>query len=172
MDFYTLLIILHVAGTILGVGGATIAEVNIMTALKDGKVDKSEGALMHANYKMIRVGTAIVLISGILMIWWLYNSGAESILMDQKLWFKDTLLILIILNAFLISKRLVPLWLGAAISFTSWWTATILGLWKDQPYNYLELAIGFVIAVFVVAGILELIRKKVTAEKPARKPAK
>ena len=65
MDLHTLLVLVHVAGTILGVGGATIAEVQVLKALKDGKVDANERALMHANYFIIRVGTVIVVLSGV-----------------------------------------------------------------------------------------------------------
>jgi len=159
MDFYTILIIGHIIGTILGVGGATLAEINIITALKDGRIDASEKALMHANYRTIRIGTAIIILSGILMVWMQYNLGNTPVLTDPKLLFKDTLVILIIINAFLLTKRWVPLWLGSAISFTAWWSATVLGLWKTQPFGYIELAIGFIIITLAVAGILELIRK-------------
>ncbi len=47
MDIYTLIIVTHVIGTILGTGGATIAELQINSALKDKRVSPDERALMH-----------------------------------------------------------------------------------------------------------------------------
>jgi len=159
MDLQTILVIAHVAGTILGVGGATVAEVNIITALKDGKIDASERALMHANYTSIRVGLAIAILSGIALVWWHLNAGNTWVITSPKVWFKDLLVLVIIANAVFLSKRWVPLWLGSAVSFSAWWTATILGLWRGVPYGFLELLIGFIVIVLVVAGILELIHR-------------
>jgi hypothetical protein len=159
MDLHTILIIAHVIGAILGVGGATLAEVNVVTALRDGKVDASERALMHANYTMIRVGLAFIIASGIALIGWHLSQGNDWVLTSAKLWFKEFLVVVIIINAVMLSKRWVALWLGSALSFTAWWMATILGLWRQQPFDFFELFGIFVIAILVVGGILELIHR-------------
>ena len=39
MSLESVLVLGHVVGTILGVGGATLAEVQILQALKDGVAD-------------------------------------------------------------------------------------------------------------------------------------
>lgn len=161
MDIHTLLVMGHVVGTILGTGGATLAEVQINTALKDGKVDASERALMHANYWMIRVGLALIVVSGVSLVFYLYQTGSTWALASHKLWIKEVMVVAIILNAVALSYRLVPLWLGAAISFTSWWGATLLGLSGRLPFTFLEYAIGYVAAVFAVAVVLHLVRKAV-----------
>jgi len=161
MDINTLLVIAHVAGTILGVGGATLAEINVMTALKDGKVDISERTLMHANYTMIRVGTALVVLSGIALVWWHLSQGNNWVLTSSKVWFKDLLVVFIILNAFLLAKHKIPFWLGSGVSFTAWWMATILGLWRGQPFNFFELLGGFVVLTLLVGWALELIKRSI-----------
>jgi len=160
MDVHLLLVFTHIAGTILGVGGATIAEVQIIKALKDGKVDDSEKALMHANYTIIRVGTFLVLLSGIALVWWWYFfGGSDWPLTSAKVWVKDIMILAIVINAWCLSKRYVPLWLGSAISFTSWWGATVLGTWRGIPYSFTEIFIGYLVAIVIMAGVLELIRK-------------
>ena len=160
MDVITFLVMIHVAGTILGTGGATLAEVFLLSALKDGKVDPSEKRMMHANYKFLRIGLALTVVSGIaLVLWHYFVLENDWVLTSDKVWFKDTLVLIILINAVLIAKRKIPMWLGASISFTSWWMATILGLWRGVPYSYVELAIGYVALVFAVAWILELIKK-------------
>ena len=128
MDIYTFLVLLHVVGTILGTGGATVAELQIARALKDKRVSMDERALMHANYGMIRVGMAIILVSVLGMGWYYLAQGNLQPLLADKLLAKDVMFGMIIFNAILLQKRWVPLWLGASISFTSCSGATLLRL--------------------------------------------
>lgn len=158
MDIYTLIVAGHVIGTILGAGGATIAEFQINTALKKGGVNPEERALMHVNYRLIRVGMAIILVSVIGMFWYHLREGSTWILTSEKLWIKDLMFVMIFLNAIALQKRWVPLWLGASISFTSWWGATLLGLAGRLPYDFVTYLIGYILAIFLVAGVLHSVR--------------
>jgi len=161
MDIHTVLVIAHVAGAILGVGGATIAEVNVMRALKKDGISEDEKYLMHGTYMVIRIGTLLALLSGVALIWWIYLvEGRDWPLYSAKIWVKDVMLLVIVFNAWFLTKRWIPLWLGSALSFTSWWGATILGLWRT-PYSFWELIAGYVVAIAVVAVILQMIRKYV-----------
>jgi len=160
MELHLILVLIHVVGTILGVGGATLAEVFYLSALKDGKVDASEKRMMHANYRMLRVGLLLVILSGIALVWWWVSvEGNRWPLESPKVWMKDIMVLIIIVNAVLIAKRWIPMWLGASLSFTWWWGATILGLWRGVPYTFTEIALGYILAVFIVAGILEGVRR-------------
>lgn len=159
MDIYTIIVAGHVVGTILGVGGATIAEFQITRALRDKKVSDDERALMHVNYTMIRVGMAVLLVSVIGMFWYHLSAGNQFILTSEKLWIKDLMFMMVFINAIALHKRLVPLWLGASISFTSWWGATLLGLAGRLPYSFETYLIGYVIAIGAVALLSHYIRK-------------
>lgn len=156
MDIYTLIVMGHVIGTILGTGGATVAELQIVRALRDKRVSKDESALMHVNYGMIRAGMAIILLSVIGMFW--YSGGGSYLLSDPKYLTKSIMFIAIVINAIALHKRWVPLWLGASISFTSWWGATILGLAGELPYQLTTFLFGYVLAIFIVAAILHFLR--------------
>ena len=158
MDIYTFLVMLHVIGTILGTGGATVAELQIARALKDKRVSMDERALMHANYGMIRAGMAIIFVSIIGMFAYHASIGSDALFTNEKLWIKDVMFIMIVLNAIALQKRLVPLWLGASISFTSWWGATLLGLAGNLPYSFTTYLIGYVITIFAIAGLFHLLR--------------
>lgn len=162
MDIYAIIVAGHVIGTILGAGGATVAEVQITTALKKGTITPEERALMHSNYWMIRVGMVILLASVAGMFWYHLSEGNGWILTSEKLWIKDLMFAAIILNAFALHFRWVPLWLGAGISFTSWWGATLLGLAGRLPYSFWTYLIFYIVSVFVISGVLHLIRKSVT----------
>jgi hypothetical protein len=161
MSIYSFIILLHIIGTILGTGGATIAEANITIALKDKKVSLDERALMHATYKLIRIGMAFILVSIIGMIIYHTVNGTISMLLSPKVLFKELVFLIIFANAIAITLRWIPLWLGAAVSFTSWWTATILGTLGFLPFNFLTYIIGYVIAIGVVSIILHFIKKRI-----------
>ena len=156
MDIYQIIVASHVVATILGTGGATIAEFQITRALKDKKVSDEERALMHVNYTMIRVGMAIMLVSVIAMFWYHLSQGNDFILFSEKLWIKDLMFIAIIVNAVALTKRWIPLWLGASVSFTSWWGATLLGLAGRLPYDFTTYLIGYIFAIFIVAYLLRV----------------
>jgi hypothetical protein len=159
MDIYAVIVAAHVIGTILGTGGATVAEFQINHALKDKQVSEDERALMHVNYRMIRVGMVILLISVIAMFWYHLDKGNQFILTSEKLWIKDLMFAMIFINAIALHKRWVPLWLGASVSFTSWWGATLLGLAGRLPYGFETYLIGYIAAILIVAAILDRVRK-------------
>ena len=56
MDIGLLLVLVHLVGTIFGVGGATMIEVHLNQALKDSLVSKDESAILALDYKIVRVG--------------------------------------------------------------------------------------------------------------------
>lgn len=158
MDIYTLIIGAHVIGTILGTGGATIAEFQINRALKDKKVSDEERALMHVNYRLIRIGLGIIVLSTAVMFWYHLSQGNMWILTSEKLWIKELMVVAILINAVALSKRWVPLWLGASISFTSWWGATLLGLAGQLPFSFEVYLVSYVAAILIVAWMLHRIR--------------
>lgn len=159
MDIYQLIVAGHVIATILGVGGATIAEFQITHALEDSKVSRDERALMHVNYSMIRVGMFLMFVSVVAMFWYHLSQGNEFILTSEKLWIKELMFVAIIINAVVLTKRWIPLWLGASISFTSWWGATLLGISHGLSYSFETYLISYIVAIFAVAYLLHLMRK-------------
>jgi len=159
MDLPTILVIGHVIGTVLGVGGATVAELNVLQALRNGNVNATAKAMMHANYTMIRVGTVLIVVSAALLVWWHLSQGNTWVLTSSKVWVKEIMTVAIVLNAVALSRRWVPLWLGSAISFTSWWGAMVLGLWRVQ-YPFWVIFMGYIVAIGIVAITLHFVRRK------------
>ena len=158
MDLHTILVLGHVIGTAMGLGGSIVAEAQIRKALADGNIESDERALMHANYFLIRVGLALIIVSGLALMFWFLSDGNTWVLKSEKLWVKDIMVAAIILNAVAISKRWVPLWLGSAVSLGSWLWATILGVWNTS-YSFWALMAGYVILVALVALILHFYNK-------------
>jgi len=154
MDWFPILIVAHLVGTVLGVGGATFAEINILRALSDGKVSPDESNLMHGVYSTIRLGFFITLISGFGFLVFYRLNGMEELLFAPKLWAKMTIIGFLGLNAMLLQLRVIPLLWGSAISITSWYAALIIGSLKNIEYSYLTIMAIYAVAVTIAFAIL------------------
>lgn len=86
-------------------------------------------------------------------------TGQEERLLDPRLWAKMTIVLILVFNALLIQMRKIPMWLGESLSLTSWYGALILGIMQSMVYSYTTFIIFYVIAVFIVMGILKIIKK-------------
>ncbi|NQV93343.1 hypothetical protein HQ403_02490 [Candidatus Kaiserbacteria bacterium] len=159
MDIYTILILTHLVGTVLGVGSATFAEIFYLKALKDGEVSPDEGALLKSTYTVLRVGLILGVLSGFGFLLLYRFTGQEERLLDPKLWAKMTVIVILVINALMLQLHRIPMWLGASLSVTSWYAAMILGAWHGVPYSYIEIMAGYIVAVIVMIFVLEFIKK-------------
>lgn len=157
MSVYSLLIVAHIIGTILGVGGATFAEIFHVRAMRDGTITEEEGATLKICYTVLRIGLAILLLSGFSFLIYYRLTGQEELLYSDKLWAKMSIVFIIPINAVLFQIRKIPTWLATAVSLTSWYTALILGIYHDIPYSYFEIIGLYIVAIFMVAFILHRI---------------
>ena len=142
---YTILILVHLLGTILGVGGATFAEIFYLKALKDGEFTPEEGATLKTIYSVLRIGLILGVLSGFGFLLLYRFTGQEEQLLDPKLWAKMTVLVILVVNALLLQLHRIPLWLGASLSITSWYTAMVLGAWRNISYSYIVIMMGYII---------------------------
>lgn len=161
MDTYTLLVITHIIGTVLGVGGATFAEILALRAGRDGVFDDEESATLKVTYFVLRTGLALAILSGFGFLVFYRLNGFESALLDPKLWAKMTIVVIILLNAILWTAHKMPFWLGSPISLVSWYAALVLGTWRDVPYSYVQIMLGYVVIVIIAGVILSYIRKRI-----------
>ncbi|MEK7658007.1 MAG: hypothetical protein AAB366_02345 [Patescibacteria group bacterium] len=159
MDWYTFLIIIHLIGTVLGVGGATFAEIFYFKAKKDGVIEPLEVDYLRTAYFVLRIGLFILIISGFGFLLFYRLIGAGEVLLNQKLWAKLGIVVILVFNAFLIQAKKIPMWLGASVSLTSWYGALVLGAWRTLDASFTSIIIVYIIAVFIMAGILEIVRR-------------
>lgn len=156
---YTFLILVHLVGTVLGVGGATFAEIFYLRAVKDGEVTPEEGAGLKTIYRVLRIGLILSVLSGFGFLLFYRFTGLEGELLDPKLWAKMTVIVILVINALLLQLHRIPMWLGASLSITSWYAAMVLGAWRGMPYSYIEIMVGYIAAVIVMVLVLVQIRK-------------
>ncbi len=167
MDTHSILILGHIIGTILGVGGATFIEIHLNMALRDGKMDDTEKLFMKKDFLFTRIGMAIAFITGIGFIieYWSHNQMFR--LMDGVFWAKMAIIVIIIINAYLLHKHKVGLYWGSAFSFVSWWTAMVLGTFLTNgvkffpgnvPVSFISIMMVYGTCVVVGAWILHKFR--------------
>jgi len=161
MDWHSFLIVAHLIGAVLGVGGATFAEIFLLKSLRDGEVDPIESDFMHTTYRVIRVGLFLSILSGFGFLILYRLTGLEERLFDPILWSKLTIVFIILINAVLLQTRRIPLWLGSALSLASWYVALIFPSMRPvlSGTSYLSLIGLYVGGVMLTALLLHFIRK-------------
>jgi len=170
---YTFLIIAHLAGTALAIGGATMIELHLTRALKDRQVTGDEGAMLSLDYSIVRWGFVLSLLSGFGFLLMYKLSGQTFRLYDPVLWAKIAIVAIVAINALLLQSHKISLYWGAAFSFVSWWGIGLLGIFLTNGVkfnlfevysffnSFISVILVFVTAVIVGAAVLHFIRKKV-----------
>lgn len=156
MDWRTFITIGHIIGTVLGVGGATFAEVFHRRALRDGRIDDSEGSFLGLTYGMLRLGTILLVLSGFAYFLLLRFGGRGAILYEPRLWAKLIVTVVILVNALLMATRKLPVWVGGSISIVSWYAALILGVWRGLELSLVAIMAWYVGLVALVAIIFRV----------------
>jgi len=135
MEIHLILVIAHIIGTILGVGGATMIEIHLNKALRDGTMDAVERNFLGADFLITRIGMGIAILSGIGFIVEYYLNNQLFRLENGVFWAKMIIIVIITINAYLLHKHQISLYWGSAFSFVSWWTAMLLGTFLTNSYS-------------------------------------
>jgi len=168
MDLYTLLIMGHITGSVLGVGGATMIEFQLNRALNDGKMVGEERNMLGADFLVTRIGLVLSILTGLGFIVVYWSSNQMFRLESGVFWGKMAMIVVIVVNAYLLDKHKIGLYWGSAFSFVSWWLAFIAGMFlthnikiypQDQVITF-GLVIGsYIFAVVIGAQILHKLRE-------------
>lgn len=151
------ILILHLLGFALGVGGATISDILFLKFLKDFQISEEEDKILRTMSQIVWVGLLIVIISGV----GLFIPNSAELLGSSKFLVKMTAVLIIIINGsflnLILSPRILRLDLNTGIevkkahmmrkiafalggiSFVSWYIAFILGVLKHVDLTYFEL---------------------------------
>ncbi|MEK7146994.1 MAG: hypothetical protein AAB772_01925 [Patescibacteria group bacterium] len=151
----------HIIGTVLGVGGATFAEIFYLKSSRDGVIDPTESGFLKTTYFIMRTGMIFLLISGFGYLIWYRFTGQEALMYNPRFWAKLTIILIILANAILLQAKKISLNIGSAISLTSWYGALILGSWRTLETGYLQILIFYITAVFAVYFALKIIKNKI-----------
>ncbi|MCR4285304.1 MAG: hypothetical protein NUW00_00245 [Candidatus Kaiserbacteria bacterium] len=167
------IVILHIIGTILGVGGATMIELHIAQALKDKLFSKDESTFLGIDYRMVRIGLIICVLSGFAFLLLDKFEGKTQYLYSGKLWAKLFIVMFIAGNTLLLQAHAINLYWGSAISFVSWWLAAIVGMFMSNRVQFdffgtggslttfFSIMLAYIACVILGAVILHYVRRRV-----------
>lgn len=190
MDIRIFLIILHIIGTVLGAGAATVTDYLVFKFSKDLKIDKDEYQILHTISDIIWAGLLLLLITGLgFVALHMTNFGnVRNFYSLDKIWAKITIVIILTLNGFFVHYYVLPtlkkrlgktlatpsfiqksffIFSPGAISAVSWYSALILGAWRGLDASYAEIMSGYV-AILASAVIISNIAGRMLLRKKSR----
>ncbi len=177
-EHHNFIVILHIFGVALGLGGATIADIFFFKFLKDLRISEWEAGILHTLSQIIWFALAILVLSGI----GLYLPEAQELNQSSKFLVKIVVVFVLILNGaflnLLIAPKLVKISFGqkhhhqtgelhhirklafalGAISLVSWYSAFLLGMLRFIPIDFLPLLliyVGILSGAVMVSQLLE-----------------
>jgi hypothetical protein len=173
MSSNTPLLVLHLVGFALGVGGSTILDLRFLRLLRGKIVTNHDLALASTLSLFVRVGLALLWVSGLafLLRLWLV---APEMLANPKLHAKIVIVVALTLNGVLIEMMALPLvrrqigrplfaGIGGSaqiavlcfgvVSATSWYVAFLLGVVRELNFGPSAVLIVGVYLVAIVGGI-------------------
>ena len=170
MDIQIILVILHIIGTVLGAGAATVTDYLVFKFARDTKIDKDEFRILRTISDLIWTGLFLILATGFGFIALHiadFGTVRDAYSMD-KILAKITIVIILTLNGFFIHywvlptlkkrlgkslttssfmKKSVLIFSPGAISSVSWYAALVLGAWRGLEANYWQIMAGYVLVL-------------------------
>ncbi|MBI3256121.1 MAG: hypothetical protein HYZ63_04075 [Candidatus Andersenbacteria bacterium] len=174
MELRTALVILHVIGTVLGAGAATVTDFLFFKFAKDGQLDKDEYGIVKAVSSIVWIGLFLLVATGFgfMMLYVGDMGGVRASYNLDKIWAKLIIVMILLCNGFALHYKVLPLFASrlhksfatpqfikkstviftaGAISGVSWYSALILGAWRA-----LDASLGTILAVYacILAGAI------------------
>jgi len=140
----------------LGVGSSTLAILNFFAAIKDGLIDESERNLMGIVYIVLRVAMVLILVTTAVQALLVYSDVGVGYFTTLALaaW---TLTAVLFINAFLMTKRIMPSTFGPAIQAGSWYTfglvAALISVQRTE-FVYWQFLLGYLTMVTLAVAIV------------------
>jgi len=147
--------IVYTIGLTLGVGSSTFALIFYILALEDGVIDASERRFMHTVYFVLRLGMAFLLVA------LLANTllGTTPLYALAPSW---VLMMILILNAVLMTYHIMPMQYGPIFAGGSWYSLFIVSTTPFGEVSYLTMAISYPLFLVMFYGIFSYIKNKCT----------
>jgi len=163
--------ILHVGAIVIGMGAALMGDVLFNFYSKDKKLNQTEIKTLNLLSKIVWIGLLLIALSGIM----LFFSNPETYLSSDKFLAKMSILVVLIINGYFLSKKIWPrlarsnfltdahertnrktAFVCGAISIISWICVLILGILHTAPLPYARLMFiyGLILAVGIPIAII------------------
>ncbi len=178
-EHYSVIVIFHILGTALGLGGAIIADILFFKFSKNYSISKIEADVMHTLSQVIWCALVILIITGL----GFYIVKTDQLNHSAKFLAKMVIVAVITINGILLnilvapnlmkisfdseaikkSKRLHRLrrfsFALGAISMTSWLFASVLGILRKVNLEFFQILSIYIIVVLVAVIFSQLMEK-------------
>jgi hypothetical protein len=166
--FITLVAILQSFAISMGVGSSTLAILNFFGAIADGKIEDTERRMMGIVYVVLRIAMVAILLTTMMLLSYQYGSvGLQN--MNAFSFGQLTALLVLFVNAMLMTAHMMPSTFGPAIQAGSWYTlGTLSALFSVglTNFTYVQFALGYitwiVLTISVVNGVMAIMKTKRT----------
>jgi hypothetical protein len=170
LELKTVYTLAHIFGAILGAGGAFASDLMFFSTIKDGRITNVELRFMRLGSRLVWVGLAVLIVSGILLV----LTDPVKYLSSDKFLAKVTIVGFIIVNGIIFHlihiphirnhlgvkfresrtfiKRAPFVLASGALSFVSWVLAVTLGVIKNIPYSYTQIISAYLVIVLLAMG--------------------
>lgn len=160
MTIYGIMVLMHIIGTVLGVGAATFVEINIINALYEGKRDPDKTLIMQITYNTLRIGLLLLFLSGIGFLVYARVLEYSSLIHSAQFWVKLGVVGLIVVTAMLQQLKMIPRAWGSAIAITSWYTALVLGVLHDAEFPVLNILFVYLLTIVCMYYVFSFLQTK------------
>lgn len=158
--------ILQAIGISLGVGCSTVAITSFFVAIGDGNISPEERKMLGVVYILLRVAMILILVTTAILALMNFSSGFAGHFTPFVI-SRWVLIIVLFVNAVLMTKRLMPSNFGPAIQAGSWYTlgitAALIPLGLAQ-YSLFEFFIGYAaaiaLAIAIVNGVMSFLKSR------------
>ena len=175
--FLTVVSIIQSFSVSLGVGSSTLAILNFFGAIADGTIDPTERRMMGIVYKVLRIAMGFILVSSILLLANEYSTIGLANMSAFSVAFLLALMMLFI-NAMLMTAHIMPSTFGPSIQAGSWYTLGTLMALKSlgmTDFTFFQFMMGYitwiVLAVAIVNGVMAIMKAKRDSREAEEKEA-
>ena len=162
MDIYSLMVLGHIIGTVLGVGAATFVEILIINALYEGKTDPDKTLILQVSYNVLRIGLFLLVLSGMGFLLYARIEDFPSPMHSPQFWVKLGIIGVLVIGAMLQQLRLIPRAWGSAIAIASWYGALILGVLHSAEFPVTETIFVYLLSIVILFYIFSKLQSCVT----------
>lgn len=109
-------LILNASAISLGVGSSTLAITSFLVALSDKQIDASERRMLGVIYILLRIAMIMILLTTLFIVW------QRPTLFGNQTQFLYTLIAVLYINAFCMTKHWISMKIGPALQAATWYT--------------------------------------------------
>lgn len=187
VDVKTALLVVHLIGLALGVGGALLSDAMFFVSIRDWRISKTELKFLTLGSSSVFLGLLLLIASGSGM----FLLDPERYLESSKFIAKMTIVLILIVNGLILHNLQIPhlkdmaergastrvhmlelrslFLLSGVLSIVSWLAALTLGAFRVLPWPYLiimgvyasAVLLGFLIAFLFRDRIIPVVKRDV-----------